>query len=158
MEFRRVGRASFRWCERYSVWFMTIRLRPFYLWVAPLIVVAVAGLFLFGAYQNFVIGGPSASWLHATLGIALIAFAIFGRTLYIHADESVITVGTSLTHRRYDRREVALIQVTPAPFTRRTRFVRPDGSTLFGTSALLWGQDRLESLASYLGVPLEGQI
>jgi hypothetical protein len=132
---------------------MTIRLRPFYLWGAPLIVVAVAGLFLFGAYQNFVTGGPSASWLHATLGIALIAFAIFGRTLYIQADESVITVGTSLTRRRYDRREVASVQVTQSPFTRRTRFVRPDGSTLFGTSGLLWGQDRLQSLATYLDVP-----
>ncbi len=140
--------------ERYSARSMTIRLRPFYLWGAPLAVVAVAGLFLVGAYQNFVTGGPSASWLHASLGIGLIAFAIFGRTLYIQADQSVITVGTSLTRRRYDRREVALIQVTPAPFTRRTRFVRPDGSTLFGTSGLLWGQDRLQSLATYLGVPL----
>jgi hypothetical protein len=132
---------------------MTLRPRPFYLWGAPLIFLAVAVLFLSDAYSKFVTGGLSEAWLSAAVGIVTVVFAIGSRSVYIQVDDSVITVGTNLTRRRYDRREVATIQVTQAPFTRRTRFVRRDGSTLFGTSGLLWGQDRLQSLATYLGVP-----
>jgi hypothetical protein len=99
-------------------------------------------------------------WLTCAIGVGWIALAVFGRTFYIQVDDSTITFGPSLTAfaaRRniIDRREVVLIRATHSPLTRRSLFLRSDGSTLRGTPGLLWGRDGLQTLADYLGVPLE---
>ncbi len=137
-------------------------MRPsrFYQWVAPFIFGAVGIFVLLSAYQNLVHGGLGDAWLIGAMGLFWIALAVFGRDAYIQVDDSTITFGSSLTsfaRRRnvISRRDVALIRAIHSPWTRRTLFLRSDGSTLRGTPGLLWGRDGLQSLANYLGVPLE---
>jgi hypothetical protein len=112
------------------------------------------------AYQLFVQGGLGNAWFIGAFGLGMIAVACFPRIAYIHVDDSTITVGPSLTplaarRNTFNRREVALIRATNSPLTRRTLFLRTDGSTVSSTQGLFWGRDGLQSLADYLGVPLE---
>jgi hypothetical protein len=136
---------------------VTLRPSRFYRWAAPVIFLAVASAFLLTAYQNLVRGGLGDAWLVGVLGAFMIAVAVFSRSAYIRVDDSAIVFGPKLLSRSsYPRREVALIRATYSPFTRRTLFLRSDGSRLYSTSGLLWGRDGLRSLADYLGVPYEG--
>jgi hypothetical protein len=80
--------------------------------------------------------------------------------MYIQADDTAIVVRFGVT-RRYDRREVVAIRIGRFVISyyggsgRRVSFLRPDGSVLFTTLFYWWGKDRLEALASYLGIPIE---
>lgn len=144
--------------ERYASWIVRLRPSRFNLWVAPFIFGAVGIFFLWSAYQNLVDGGDV--WLTGAIGVGWIALAVFGRNFYIQVDDSTITFGPAVTAfaaRRniINRREVVLIRATHSPLTRRSLFLRSDGSTLRGTPGLLWGRDGLQTLADYLGVPLE---
>ena len=138
---------------------MTLRPSRFYLWIGPIICLAVAGVFLSIAYQSLVHRGPGEAWLVAAFDGGMIAVAVLARKVYIRADDSTLTFGPKLPlpiRRTFDRREVARIRATPSPITRRTLFLRSDGSTLWSTSGFFWGRDGLQSLADYLGVPFEG--
>jgi hypothetical protein len=136
--------------------------------VAPIILLAIAGVFLVGGYQILVHPGPGETWLDTTGGVVAIAFgvvcciavAVLAPKAYIRVDDSTITFGPSLTSfaaRRssFNRREVALIRATHSPMTRITLFLRSDGSTVTSTSGYFWGRDGLQRLADFLGVPLE---
>lgn len=135
---------------------MTIRPSRFNLWVAPIIFLAVAAALLSSAYQNLVQHGLGEAWFVGAFGVGWIAFAFLTRSAYIRVDNSAIIFGPKLLARSsYDRREVARIRATHSPITRLTLFLRSDGTTLYSTPGLLWGRDGLQTLADYLGVPLE---
>jgi len=136
---------------------VTLRPNRFYHWAAPIICLAIAGAFLSSAYQEYVRGGLGNAWFIGAFGVLMIALAVFSRTVYIRVDDSTIIFGPKLLARSsFDRREVARIWASQSPLTRRTLFLRSDGSTLYSTSGLLWGGAGLQSLADYLGVPFEG--
>ena len=117
----------------------------------------IAGVFLSTAYQNLVQVGLGHAWLIGTVGLITIAIAILSRSAYIRVNESTIFFGPNLPgHRRFPRGEVALIRATYSLMSRRTLFLRSDGSTLWSTPGFAWGQDGLRSLADYMGVTFEG--
>jgi hypothetical protein len=136
--------------------------------VAPIILLAIAGVLLIGGYQILVHPGPGETWLDSAGGVGAIAFgvvcciavAVLAPRAYIRVDDSTITFGPSLTsfaarQSSFNRREVALIRATHSPMTRITLFLRSDGSTVASTSGYFWGRDGLQRLADFLGVPLE---
>jgi hypothetical protein len=126
-------------------------------WVTPIIFLVIAGVFLSTTYQNFVQGGLGNSWLIGTVSLITIGLAPLSRSAYIRVDDSTIVFGPKLPGRRtFDRREVARIVATPSPFSKRTLFLRSDGSTMWSTPGFAWGRASLQSLADYLGVPFEG--
>jgi hypothetical protein len=124
-------------------------------WGTPIIFLVMAAAFLSTAYQNYVQGGDA--WLIGAVGLITIGVAFLSRSAYIRVDDSTIFFGPNLPgHRRFPRGEITLIKATYSPMSRRTLFLRSDGSTLWSTPGFAWGQDGLRSLANYLGVPLEG--
>jgi hypothetical protein len=126
-------------------------------WGVPIIFLVMAGAFLSNAYHNYVRGGLGNSWFGAAMGLVAIGLAFLSRTGYIRVDDSTIFFGPNLPgRRRFPRQEVALIKASYSPMSRRTMFLRSDGSTLWSTPGFAWGQEGLRSLASYLGVPFEG--
>jgi hypothetical protein len=129
---------------------ITVRPIPSYRWVAPLIFIAIGGLFLWNAVQNL-----RDLWFLAAMALVCIAIGVLSWSQYIQVDDSSITVGSSVFRRQYDRREVALIRASGSPWTNLTRFKRSDGSAVFSVSGVVWGQDRLQMIANHLGVPLE---
>jgi hypothetical protein len=147
---------------------MTLRPTRFNRSVAPIILLAIAGVFLVGGYEMLVHQGPGETWLDSAGGMVAFAFgvvcciavAVLAPKAYIRVDDSTITFGPALTafaarRSSFNRREVALIRTTHSPMTRITLFLRSDGSTLTSTSGYFWGRDGLQRLADYLGVPLE---
>jgi hypothetical protein len=135
---------------------VTIRPSRFNRWGVPIICLVVAGAFLATAYYNLVHRGFGDAWFVGVFGVGMIAAAFFGPNAYLRVDDSTIIFGPRLLRRRtFDRREVARIRASHSPFTRLTLFLRSDGSTLCSTPGLFWGRDGLQSLADYLGVPLE---
>ena len=147
---------------------MTLRPSRFNRSVAPIILLAIAGVLLIGGYQILVHPGPGETWLDSAGGVGAIAFgvvcciavAVLAPRAYIRVDDSTITFGPSLTsfaarQSSFNRREVALIRATHSPMTRITLFLRSDGSTVASTSGYFWGRDGLQRLADFLGVPLE---
>jgi hypothetical protein len=147
---------------------MTLRPSRFNRSVAPIILLAIAGVLLVGGHQILVHAGPGETWLDSAGGVGAIAVgvvcciavAVLAPKAYIRIDDSTITFGPSLTHlaaRRssFNRRDVALIRATHSPMTRITLFLRSDGSTVTSTSGYFWGRDGLQRLADFLGVPLE---
>lgn|SRR5487761_118925 len=136
---------------------MTLRPNRFYRWVAPIIGIAVAAAFLVGAYHYLVRHEVGDALLVGACGVGAIALGVWGRIAYIRVDDSAIIFGPKGRRRSsYDRRQVARLRATHSPFTRRTLFLRSDGSTLYSTPGFFWGRDGLQSLADYLRVPFEG--
>jgi hypothetical protein len=145
---------------RYASRTVTIKPSRFNFWVSPIICLSVAGAFLSSAYENLAHRGLGDAWFVGAFGVGMIGAAVLIRRAYIRVDDSTITLGPNLTPlaaRRniFNRQDVALIRATHSPWTRRTLFLRSDGSTLSSTSGLFWGRDGLQKLADYLGVPLE---
>jgi hypothetical protein len=137
---------------------ITVRPTPFYRWGPPIIFLVMAGAFLSNAYQSYLQGGLGNSWFSWALGLIALGLAFLSPTGYIRVDDSTILFGPNLplpVRRTFDRRQVALIRVTSAPMSSRTLFLRSDGSTLWSTPGVVWGQVSLRSLADYLGVPYE---
>ena len=140
---------------------MTLRPTRTFRWVGPGLAVAVAAFMLFSAFKALIQGTPPGSvpwWTPGLFAVLLIGLATATRTLYIRADDSSIAFGPNfLGRRRFDRREVARISGSgiATPFTTGTMFLRPDGSILWSTPGNLWGRKSLQSLADYLGVPLD---
>jgi len=137
---------------------ITVRPTRFYRWGPPIIFLVMAGTFLSNAYQNYLQGGLGNSWLIGTMGLVAIGLTFLSPTGYIRVDDSTIFFGPNLplpVRRTFDRRDVALIRATSAPMSSRTLFLRPDGSTLWSTPGVVWGEAGLRSLADYLGVPYE---
>jgi len=144
---------SGRLCSR------TVTLRPnrSNLW-ASIFLLVVAGGELWGAgYQILVIQRePGVAWFLGASAVFLIALVVGSQNAYIQVDDSAISFGPRLPGRRsFDRREVAGIRASHSPLTRRTLFLRSDGSTLYSTPGLMWGRDGMQRLADYLGVPLQ---
>ena len=126
--------------------------------VASIFLLLVAGGELWGAaYQILVIQRePGVAWFLGAMALFLIALVAGSQKVYIRVDESAITFGPKLPGRRsFDRRDVVRIRASHSPLTRRTVFLRSDGSTLYSTPGVMWGRDGLQKLADYLGVPLE---
>jgi hypothetical protein len=147
---------------------MTLRPSRFNRSVAPIILLAIAGVLLVGGYQILVHPGPGEIWLDSAGGVGAIAFgvvccvavAVVAPKAYIRVDDSTITFGPALSafaagRNSFNRREVALIRATHSPMTRITLFLRSDGSTVTSTSGYFWGRDGMQRLADFLGVPLE---
>jgi len=147
---------------------MTIRPTRFNRSVAPIMLLAIAGVFLIGGYQILVHPGPGEAWLDSAGGVVAIAFgvvccivvAVVASKAYIRVDDSTITFGPALTafaarRNSFNRHEVALIRAAHSPMTRITLFLRSDGSTVTSTSGYFWGRDGMQRLADFLGVPLE---
>jgi CDP-diglyceride synthetase len=147
---------------------VTLRPSRFNRWVLPAIALAIAGGLLVGGYEMLVHPAPGETWLDSLGGVvaialavaALIVVAVVTSKAYIRVDDSTITFGPPLTasaarRNSFSRREVARIRATRSPMTRITLFLRSDGSTLTSTSGYFWGQDGLQKLADYLGVPFE---
>jgi hypothetical protein len=133
---------------------MTIRPTPFARWGAPLLLVAIGGVFSWTGVQNLP-GGLAQTWAPFALGALAVAIGALSMSLYIQVDDSAIFTGTILTRRRYGRQDIARIRASQSPGTRLTFFVRSDGSEVLFTSGYLWGRERLSLLATYLGVPLD---
>jgi hypothetical protein len=126
-------------------------------WGVPIIFLVMAAAFLSNAYQNYVQGGLGESWFSAAKGLIALCLVSLSRATYIRVDDSTIFFGPNLPGRRsFPRGEVAVIRATYSPMTRRTLFLRSNGSTLWSTPGFAWGKDGLQSLADYLGVPFEG--
>jgi hypothetical protein len=137
---------------------ITVRPTPFYRWGPPIIFLVMAGAFLTNAYQNYLQGGLGNSWFSWALGLIAIGLAFLSPTGYIRVDDSTIFFGPNLplpVRRTFDRRDVALIRATSAPMSSRTLFLRSDGSTLWSTPGVVWGEAGLRSLADHLGVPYD---
>jgi hypothetical protein len=147
---------------------VTLRPSRFNRRVLPAIALAIAGGLLVGGYEMLVHPAPGETWLDSLGGVvaialavaALIVVAVVTSKAYIRVDDSTITFGPSLTasaarRNSFSRREVARIRATRSPMTRITLFLRSDGSTLTSGSGYFWGQDGLQRLADYLGVPFE---
>jgi hypothetical protein len=105
--------------------------------------------------------GRREIWALIVIAAIFVAMAYFYWSMYIQADDTAIVVRFAVT-RRYDRREVVAIRIGRFVISyyyggsgRRVSFLRPDGSVLFTTLFYWWGKDRLEALASYLGIPIE---
>ena len=139
---------------------VTVTLRPsrFNLWVTSILLLVVAGGELAGAaYQVLVLQRElGVAWFLGASALFFIALVVGSQKAYIRVDDSAIIFGPKLPGRRtFDRREVAGIRASHSPLTRRTTFLRSDGSTLYSTPGVVWGRDGLQRLADYLGVPLE---
>jgi hypothetical protein len=145
---------------------MTLRPSRFNRSVAPIILLAIAGVLLVVGYQILVHPAPGETWLDTAGGVVAIAFgvvcciavAVLAPKAYIRVADSTITFGPSLTsfaarRNSYDRREVARMRISP--LTRNTLLLRSDGSILRSTSGSFWGRDGMQRLADYLGVTLE---
>ena len=140
--------------------FETVTLRPsrINLWVTSIFLLVVAGGELEGAaYQILVLQRElGVAWFLGASALFWIALVVGAQNAYIQVDDSAIIFGPQLLRRRsFDRREVARIRASNSPLTRRTLFLRSDGSTLYSTPGVMWGRDGLQRLADYLGVPLQ---
>jgi hypothetical protein len=115
---------------------------------------AVAALFLGLGIRDSITRG-SDLWFPAVFALTLVAVGVIAWSASIQADDTTIVVRFGLT-RRYERREVAGIGIGGLSISRGrpVRFLRSDGSVLFTTIAYMWGNDQLQALATYLGVPI----
>jgi len=136
---------------------VTLRPSRFYLWETSILLLVVAGGELGGAaYQILQQRELGVAWFLGASALFWIALVVGAHKTYIQVDASAIIFGPQLFRRRtFDRRQVARIRASHSPLTRRTLFLRSDGSTLYSTPGVIWGRDRLQSLADYLGVPLQ---
>ena len=137
---------------------MTLRPNRFNLWSTSILLLVVAGGELGGAaYQILVLQRElGVAWFLGASALFWIALVVGAQKVYIQVNDSTIIFGPRLPGRRtFDRREVARIRASHSPLTRRTLFLRSDGSTLYSTPGVMWGRDGLQKLADYLGVPLE---
>jgi hypothetical protein len=138
---------------------LTLRPTPSARWVTALFLLSLAGGLLGVAIWNW-ISGRREIWALIVIAAIFVAMAYFYWSMYIQADDTAIVVRFAVT-RRYDRREVVAIRIGRFVISyyggsgRRVSFLRPDGSVLFTTLFYWWGKDRLEALASYLGIPIE---
>lgn len=136
---------------------MTLRPSLLFRWVAPVMFLGAGGVLLATAYKNLASGGFSDAWLVGLFAVVWIGLAAYTQLAYIRADDSTVVFGPKMLARSsFPRQEIALIRATHSPFMRRTLFLRPDGSKLYGTPGWFWGRAGLQSLADYLGVPFEG--
>jgi len=118
----------------------------------------VAGAELAGAAYQILVQQRElgVAWFLGASALFWIALVVGAQKSYIQVDDSAIIFGPKLLSRRsFDRREVARIRASHSPLTRRTLFLRSDGSTLYSTPGVFWCRDGLQRLADYLGVLLE---
>ena len=143
--------------KRYSSWAVTLRPTLTFRWVGPLMFLAFAIGLSWSAYQSLMSQRSADAVFPGILAVGCLGVVVLSRSTYIRVDQSTIVFGPTLFGlKTFDRRQVAAIRATPSPTTRRTVFLRPDGSTLWSTAGFLWGRAGLQSLADYLGVPFEG--
>lgn len=139
---------------------MTLRPTRTFRLAYPVMFVALAGFMLWSAVQSLIHGTPSGAvpwWFPGLFAVVLIGIAAMPLKAYIRVDDSTVVFGPNFLGRRtFDRRDVARIRGSSSPITNRTVFLRSDGSTLWSTAGVLWGRAGLQSLADYLGVPLDG--
>lgn len=143
---------------RYAPRTVTLRPSRINLWVTSVFLLVVAGGELGGAaYQILVLQRElGVAWFLGAGALFCIALVVGAQETYIQVNDSAITFGPKLPGRRsFDRREVARIRASHSPLTRRTVFLRSDGSTLYSTPGVMWGRAGLQRLADYLGVPLD---
>ena len=138
----------------------TVTLRPnrFNLWSTSILLLVVAGGELGGAAYPVVVlqRELGVAWFLGASALFWIALVVGAHKAYIQVDDSAIIFGPQLLRRRsFDRREVARIRASHSPLTRRTLFLRSDGSTMYSTPGVMWGRDGLQRLADFLGVPLQ---
>ena len=118
------------------------------------------GIVGLGVRTWIVFGHADVIWGFIVIAAFFFAMAYFYWSMYIRADDTAI-VFRFVVARRYDRREVAAIRIGRfvLGYTRESgrpvSFVRSDGSVLFDTILYWWGKDQLETLATYLGVPIQ---
>jgi hypothetical protein len=128
-------------------------------WVTLVFCLALAGGLMGVAIWNWM-NGRREIWALIVIAAIFVAMAYSYWTMYIQADDTAIVVRFVVT-RRYDRREVVAIRIGRFVISyyggsgRRVSFLRSDGSVLFTTLFYWWGKDRLEALASYLGIPIQ---
>jgi len=139
---------------------MTLLPTRTYRWAYPALLIALAGGGLWIAVRDLIHGLPPDSvpwWFPLVFTVVFTGTAIMcNRAFYIRVDDSTVTFAPNLLGRRvFARREIAGIRGSSSPLTNRTVFLRPDGSTLWSTAGLVWGRAGLQSLADYLGVPLD---
>lgn len=137
---------------------MILRPSRFNLWVTSIFLLAVAGAELAGAAYQILVQQRElgVAWFLGASALFWIALVVGAQKSYIQVDDSAIIFGPKLLSRRsFDRREVARIRASHSPLTRRTLFLRSDGSTLYSTPGVFWCRDGLQRLADYLGVLLE---
>ena len=137
---------------------MTLRPCRIRLWANTIFFLLVAGGELWGAaYQILVLQRElGVAWFLGASALFWTALVVGAHKTYIRVDDSAITFGPQLFRRRtFDRRQVARIRASHSPLTRRTFFLRSDGSKVYSTPGVIWGRDGLQRLADYLGVPLQ---
>ena len=139
---------------------MTLTPTPTYRWIASLFLLTVSGALAGAGVWQWVHFRLGDEWVPVLLGAIIAALGVGIWRSYIRADETCIVVSLLVT-RRYDRREVAAINIGRfqiayyAGSGRRVRFLRSNGTVLFVTFLEWWGIDQIEALATYLGVPIE---
>lgn len=138
---------------------LILRPTPSARWVTLLFLLALAGG-LVGLGVRAWISGDHDIWALIVIAAIFVAMAYSYWSMYIQADDKAIVVRFVVT-RRYDRREVVAIRIGLFVISyyggsgSRVRFLRSDGSVLFTTLLYWWGMGQLETLASYLGIPIE---
>jgi hypothetical protein len=140
---------------------LVLRPTPSARWVTLVFCVILAGGVIGIGVRAWIISGHVyLLWAPTVIAAIFVAMAYAYWTMRIQADETAIVLRFVVT-RRYDRRDVVAIRIGRFVISyyggsgRPVSFLRSDGSVLFDTIFYWWGKDRLESLASYLGIPIE---
>jgi hypothetical protein len=140
---------------------LTLRATASARWVTLVICLVLAGgLIGLGVRSWIVYGHVDLLWPPTVIAALFVAMAYFYWSMYIQADDTAIVFRFVLT-RRYERREVVGIRIGRFVVShyggsgRPVSFIRPDGSVVFSTTFYWWGNDELEALATYLGVPIQ---
>src|SRR5258708_1110838 len=138
---------------------LTLRATASARWVTLIFCLVLAGGLVGDAIWNWM-GGRREIWGLIVIAALFVAIAYSYWSMYIQADDTAIVFRFVVT-RRYDRRGVVAIRIGRFVVSyyrgsgRRVSFLRPDGSVVFTTIFYWWGEDMLEGVASYLGVPIQ---
>jgi hypothetical protein len=140
---------------------LVLRPTPSARWVTLVFCLILAGGVMGLGVRAWIISGHvDILWAPTVIAAIFVAMAYSYWTMYIQADDKDIVL-RFVVIRHYDRREVVAIRIGSFVISyyggsgRRVSFLRSDGSVLFTTIFYWWGKDRLEALASYLGVPIQ---
>lgn len=139
---------------------LTLRAAASARWVPLAFCLALSGGLIGLGVRGWMVYWNAASVLApSVIAVVFLAMAYSYWSISLQADDSSI-VYRFLIMRRFDRRQVAAIQIgrfvisSYTGWGRRVIFIGSDGSVLFTTTFYWWGKDQLEALARYLGIPI----
>ena len=130
---------------------MTFRPPPLARWLSAGVLVAIGAFALVVTVQTAVTQDWFSTLITAIGGLLSIAVGVLFWGLFIEVSDSTVTLGTYVVRRAHARNEIAKISAGP----QRTRyFMLSDGRVAFSVPGFIWGDETLEAVAKYLGVPI----